>query len=199
MREMRCTRRARIKCAEDRALARRATPARPAGGHSRPAAGQSVRPADTPGAPIQTLFWDPIQSGQIAGNYRNLIAAIKARGAKAGKVPRIIFTTYHQPLPGPSQSVDCADLLDLSRDEIDYMISLENTLKQTLIDAVSGIAGVSVADISGVMQGHEFCTDDPWTYGLSVLLIEGMKDSLAPFHPTPKGQAAIAAVLKQSF
>jgi len=165
----------------------------------RATASSSYCTADTPGAPIQTLFWDPIQSGQIAGNYRNIVAAIKARGAQAGKVPRIIFTTYHQPLPGKSQSIECADLLDLARDEIDYMISLENTLKQTLIDAVSGIAGVSVADISGVMQGHEFCTDDPWTYGLSVLLIEGMKDSLAPFHPTPKGQAAIAAVLKQSF
>ena len=29
--------------------------------------------------------------------------------------------------------------------------------------------GVSVADISGVVQGHEFCTSDPWTYGISVL------------------------------
>ena len=88
---------------------------------------------------------------------------------------------------------------DLTRDEINYLISLENTLKQTLIAAVGSIEGVSIADISDVMQGHEFCTDDPWTYGLSVFLIEGMKDSLAPFHPTPNGQAAIAAVLKASF
>ena len=146
---------------------------------------------------ILNLFWDPINSGQIAGNYKNLVAAIKARGAQAGKVPRIIFTTYHQPLPGPSQSIECLDLGDLSRDEIDYLITLENTLKATLIAAVSGLDGVSVADISGVVAGHEFCTSDPWTYGISVLRWNDA--SLAPFHPIPQAQAAIAAVLKQSF
>lgn len=153
--------------------------------------------AANPGAPIVSLFWDPINSGLIAGHYKSLIAAIKARGAAAGKVPRIIFTTYHQPLPGPLQSNECLDMGDISRAESDYLITLQNTLKATLIAAVSGIDGVSVADISGVVQGHEYCTGDPWAYGLSVLLLDD--DSLAPFHPTPQGQAAIAAVLKQSF
>ena len=153
--------------------------------------------AANPGTAIQNLFWDPINSGQIAGNYKNLVAAIKARGAQAGKVPRIIFTTYHQPLPGPSQSDECLDLGDLSRDEINYLITLENTLNTTLIAAVSGLEGVSVADISGVVQGHEFCTSDPWTYGISLLRYNDA--SLAPFHPIPQGQTAIAAVLKQSF
>lgn len=152
-----------------------------------------------PGTAIQNLFWDPVNSGQIAGNYKNMIAAIKARGEKAGKVPKIIFTTYHQPLPLPSQSIECADLGDLSRDEIDYLIKLEQTLQKVLVDAVSGIDGVSIADISGVVAGHQFCSDQPWTYGLSVYLIEGMSQSLAPFHPTPEGQAAIAAVLRKSF
>ena len=86
---------------------------------------------------------------------------------------------------------------DLSRDEINYLISLENTLKLTLIAAVSGLDGVSVADISDVVAGHEFCTSDPWTYGISVLRWNDA--SLAPFHPIPQGQAAIAAVLKHSF
>ncbi len=153
--------------------------------------------AANPGSGVLNLFWDPINSGQIAGNYKNLVAAIKARGAQAGKIPRIIFTTYHQPLPGPSQSDECLDLGDLSRDEINYLITLEQTLNTTLIAAVSGLEGVSVADISGVVQGHEFCTGDPWTYGISLLRYNDA--SLAPFHPIPQGQAAIAAVLKQSF
>ena len=34
-------------------------------------------------------------------------------------------------------------------------------------------------------------------YGLSILVLN--KDSQAPFHPTPEGQAAIAALIKQSF
>jgi GDSL-like Lipase/Acylhydrolase family len=161
------------------------------------AASSSYCTADNPGTGVLNLFWDPINSGQIAGNYKNLVAAIKARGVQAGKVPRIIFTTYHQPLPGPSQSIECLDLGDLSRDEINYLMTLESTLSATLIAAVSGLEGVSVADISGVVQGHEFCTSDPWTYGISVLRWNDA--SLAPFHPIPQGQAAIAAVLRQSF
>ncbi len=150
-----------------------------------------------PGAPIQNLFWDPIKSGLIAGHYKSLVAAIKARGAAAGKVPRIIFTTYHQPLPGKLQSDECLDMGDIARDETDYLIYLQGQLKDTLVAAVSGIDGVSVADISGVLQGHEYCQPHPWAYGLSVLLHNDA--SLAPFHPIPQGQAAIAAVLKQSF
>ncbi len=161
------------------------------------ASSSSYCTAANPGTPIVNRFWDPINSGLIAGHYKSLIAAIKARGAAAGKVPRIIFTTYHQPLPGPSQSDDCLDMGDIVRDETNYLIYLQATLKATLIAAVSGIDGVSVADISGVVQGHEYCTNDPWAYGLSVLLHNDA--SLAPFHPIPQGQAAIAAVLKQSF
>ncbi|MEO8741097.1 MAG: SGNH/GDSL hydrolase family protein [Casimicrobiaceae bacterium] len=153
--------------------------------------------AANPGAPINSLFWDPINSGQITGHYKDIVAAIQQRGTQAGKVPKIIFTTYHQPMPSPGQSDECLDLGDLERGEINYLISLENTLKSTLIAAVSGLNGVTIADMSNVVQGHEYCTGDPWAYGLSVLLLND--DSLAPFHPTPAGQAAYAAVLKQSF
>ena len=160
------------------------------------ALGSSYCTAANPGAPIDSLCWDPINSGEIAGHYKSLVAAIKDRGMRAGKVPRIIFTTYHQPLPSAAQSDECLDLGDLERDEIDYLITLENALKSTLLAAVGGLEGVTVADISNVVEGHEYCTSDPWTYGLSVLLLND--DSLAPFHPTPQGQAAIAAVVKQS-
>jgi lysophospholipase L1-like esterase len=62
-----------------------------------------------------------------------------------------------------------------------------------VISTLAGVDGVSVVDIWGAVQDHEFCTSDPWTYGLSVLLEND--DSLAPFHPTAKGQAAIAALI----
>jgi GDSL-like Lipase/Acylhydrolase family len=149
--------------------------------------------AANPGAPIDTLFWDPINSGEIAGHYKNLVASIRARGAQAGKIPRIVFTTYHQPLPTPAESDDCLDMGDIERDETNYMITLEGTLNSVIIAAVKGLEGVSVADISNVVQGHEFCTDDPWTYGLSVLALND--DSLAPFHLVPTAQAQVAAIL----
>jgi hypothetical protein len=87
----------------------------------------------SPGDAIKNLFWDPVNSGQIAGNYRKMIAAIKAGGEKAGKVPRIILTTYHQPLPTKNQSIECADLGDLSRDAIEYLRTLEQKLHDTLV------------------------------------------------------------------
>lgn len=163
------------------------------------AASSSYCTAENAGTAILSLFWDPINSGEIAGHYKNMVKAIKARGELAGKVPRIIFTTYHQPMPRPNQSAKCHDVGDLTRDEIDYLISLENTLKATLIEAVRDMEGVSVADISDVVKGHEYCTSEPWTYGLSIIYPLLDIHSLAPFHPTPMGQAAIAAVLKKSF
>jgi len=152
--------------------------------------------AKNPGSVIESEFWDPINSGEIASHYIDLVTAIRARGQRAGKVPRIVFTTYHNPLPGPSQSVECLDLGDLTRDEINYTRSLIGTLQDTLIDAVHGLPGVTVADISHALDGHEFCTSDPWTYGLTVLALN--TSSNAPFHPTPDGQKAIAAIVEST-
>jgi len=41
------------------------------------------------------------------------------------------------------------------------------------------------------LNGHEWCTDDPWAYGLTALIWDDLKCK-APFHPTPEGQKAIA-------
>ncbi len=152
--------------------------------------------ANSPGAVIESLFWDPINSGEIAAHYIDLVKAIQARGEKAGKVPRIVFTTYHNPLPSDQETIGCYDLGDFSRAEIDYLSSLMGTINDTLKAAVAGMEGVTVVDISGVMDGHKYCSEDPWTYGLTVLLLD--KDSQAPFHPTSDGQAAIAALIKQA-
>jgi hypothetical protein len=37
------------------------------------------------------------------------VTAIRARGQKAGKIPRIVFTTYADPLPDRSESDECLD------------------------------------------------------------------------------------------
>ena len=150
--------------------------------------------AANPGAVIESEFWDPINSGEIAAHYVDLVTAIRARGQRAGKVPRIVFTTYHNPLPTPEQSIECLDLGDLTRAEINYTRTLIATLQDTLVDAVSGLPGVTVADISHALDGHQFCTSDPWTYGLTVLALD--TSSNAPFHPTAAGQQAIATIVE---
>jgi lysophospholipase L1-like esterase len=152
--------------------------------------------AANPGPPIEKLFWGPVRNGTLTAHYQALVQAIQERGRKDGKVPEILFTTYHNPLPGPSESIDCLDLGDLSRAEIDYLITLEQTLGNVIQQAVQGLEGVTVADLFQVMDGHKFCTSDPWTYGLSILWLNS--SSQAPFHPTPAGQQAIAALVEKA-
>ncbi|RBP52737.1 SGNH/GDSL hydrolase family protein [Arenicella xantha] len=150
--------------------------------------------AKNPGKPIQEYFWKLVNNGTLRKHYLDMVSAIQTAGKQAGKVPNIIFTTYHNPLPTASESIDCHDLLDLDRAEVDYLNTLEATLDRVIKDTLTGIPGVQVADISQVMDGHRWCSDDPWTYGLSVLWLN--RDSQAPFHPTPAGQRAIADIVK---
>ena len=156
---------------------------------------------ENPGAPIEKLFWEPINSGEVAQHYKDIVTAIQERGKDPdygnGKVPKIVFTTYHRPMPADLDG-DCWDVYPLSGAEQSYLQSLQDTLQTTLEDAVAGLEGVSIADISNSIDGHEWCTEDPWAYGLSVLTRDADPESQAPFHPTPDGQAAIAAIVQKS-
>lgn len=157
--------------------------------------------AANPGKPIQKLFLDPIESGEIAAHYKDMVMAIQERGRDPdhgdGKVPEIVFTTYHRPLPQGLDG-DCWDVWPLSGAEQSYLDSLQGVLQTTLEGAVGDMDGVTIADISKTMDGHRWCSEDPWVYGLSVYWTDGATDSQAPFHPTPEGQKAIAAVVEES-
>lgn len=164
-------------------------------------AASSYCTAEDPGEPIQQLFWDRIASGEIADHYREMVTAIQERGKDPahgdGKVPEIVFTTYHRPLPAGLDG-ECWDAWPLSAAEQSYLDSLQGTLQTTLEDAVGDLDGVTIADISTVMDGHRWCSEDPWVYGLSVYWKALAFESQAPFHPTPEGQRAIAAVVEDS-
>lgn len=151
-----------------------------------------------PGAPIEKLFWDPIDSGEIAQHYRDMVTAIQERGKDPdhgdGNVPEIVFTTYHRPLPAGLDG-DCWDVWPLSGAEQSYLNSLQEKLQQVLEEAVGDMDGVHIADISKSMDGHQWCSEDPWVYGLSVYWTDLALESQAPFHPTPEGQKAIAEIV----
>lgn len=130
---------------------------------------------------------------QLKRDYRALIAAIQEQGAEAGKTPRIVFTTYYDPFPAPDMPIEgCADVVSLNRDQLAYLASLLARLDRAII-RLGEIDGVEVADVRDALDGHEYCTDDPWAYGLSIA--ETDPSSFAPFHPTPAGQRALAAVI----
>ena len=155
--------------------------------------------AQDPGQTIQSDFFS--QLGVLTQNYKTLAAGIQARGqaAKPAKVPFIVFTSYPNPLPPASADISltaCPDVAGLGRAQIQYVSSLVQMQVQTLRQAVGGMKGVAVSDISGALAGHELCSPNPWAYGASVLLLN--PDSGAPSHPTAQGQQAIANIVLKS-
>jgi len=98
-------------------------------------------------------------------------------------------------LPSAGQSDDCLEVGDLARDELDYLSALENTLKATLTSAAGGLPGCRSPTYPASCRGTSTARAIRGRTG-SVLLHND--DSLAPFHPTPNGQAAIVAVVKGS-
>ena len=56
--------------------------------------------AKIPGEPIEQLFWSLINSGQLAGTTGRWSRPSRRAAKRPGiKVPKVILTTYHQPLP----------------------------------------------------------------------------------------------------
>jgi len=121
---------------------------------------------------------------------------IVARGKADGRVPKVVFTDYADPLP---QGTSCPDSNDLYPEQVAYLDTLLHEMNTTIISTIDGLKdnNLAVADISGVYAGHRWCSTDPWAYGLSIYSVEHPTsfESLAPFHPTPAGQAAIAAAV----
>lgn len=100
-----------------------------------------------------------------------------------GQPPRVIFTGYYQPF-----STSCAQQqTNVSRTELRWLREQTRQLNQTIQDVVSDYSFALFVPIN--FGGHELCTTDPW--------VQGVNDA-APFHPTVRGQQAIAnAVLGQ--
>ena len=115
---------------------------------------------------------------------------------RAGKVPKVVFTTYYSPLPAPGADLTitkCPDALGLSAEQFSYLGDLLDQLNGLILAEIPR-TGAMVADATRVMDGHKWCDKDPWAYGMSILLRD--KSSLAPFHPTPTGQTQIADVVQ---
>jgi lysophospholipase L1-like esterase len=148
--------------------------------------------SSNPGATVTQDFDDALP--RLAENYKTLVSWIEARGHADGKVPKVVFTNYYDPLPPGGKQ--CPDSNYLYPDQITFLSSLVTKLDKLIDDTIGGLhdSNVVVANISDVLKGHEWCTSDPWAYGLSIYSVTDPLSfkSQAPFHPTPTGQAAIA-------
>jgi lysophospholipase L1-like esterase len=156
--------------------------------------------ATNPGPTITTDF-----TANLAGlvpHYQTLVNAIRARGRAAGRVPKIVFTTYHDPLP--TGSATCPDVALLDPTQIAYLHTLVPALNTTIRTTINGLhtPGIAVADTSTAMvaangTNHRWCSPQPWAYGLSIFTVTDplSLNSQAPFHPTPDGQRRYAALV----
>jgi lysophospholipase L1-like esterase len=154
----------------------------------------------SPGPTITTDF-----TANLAGlgpHYQALINAVQARGRAARRVPKIVFTTYHDPLP--MGSITCPDVALLDPTQVAYLRTLVPTLDTTIRTAINRLhtPGVAVADTSKAMvaangTNHRWCSPQPWAYGLSIFTVTDPRSltSQAPFHPTPDGQRRYAALV----
>ncbi|HEY7105268.1 MAG TPA: SGNH/GDSL hydrolase family protein [Acidimicrobiia bacterium] len=155
--------------------------------------------ADNPGSSVTAHFVDLVEKGTLAAHYRLLARWIRARARAEHQTrpPAIVFTTYPDPLPPRGQI--CPDSKQLYPEQLVYLQSLIDEMNDVIIAAVDGSHDprVAVADASRAYVGHTWCTPDPWAYGLSIYSLTDPSSlkSQAPFHPTPRGQRAIAAAV----
>lgn len=156
--------------------------------------------ATNPGPTLTTDFTANLAG--LAPHYQTLVNAIQARGRRAHRVPKIVFTTYHDPLP--LGSITCPDVALLDPTQVAYLRTLVPTLDTTIRADIDGLhsRGVAVADTSKAMlaangANHRWCSPQPWAYGLSIFTVTDPRSltSQAPFHPTPDGQRRYAALV----
>ena len=158
-----------------------------------------------PGQTIQTDFFDFIP--KLQQNYATLISWIEERAKarpKSAPPPKIVFTTYANPFP--DAGVKCNDVSYLYPEQVSYLSSLVDQMNGIILRSIPtiGSSNVAVVDISKVYQepghDHRWCSEDPWVYGLSIYSFyhPSSFSSLAPFHPTPQGQRAIAELVEKA-
>jgi lysophospholipase L1-like esterase len=146
-------------------------------------------------------------SGYLASQQSELetvLTEIQNRGIEDGHIPLVVVTTYYNPFPS-SYNAECPDLViaehegvgfDLSSGEMGWLTSKLGELNQNIIKVASMFSNVAIVPLEDVMEGHGFCSSDPWIYGVSLRIgltpSPHLNESPAPFHPTAVGQEKIA-------
>lgn len=151
-----------------------------------------------PGDTIRTDYLDLIGS-ELEANYRTIVEWIGERAQANGvSAPKVVFTTYPDPLP--PRGTKCPDTSYLDPRQVRYLATLVTRMNAEITSTIEGLddPNVAVADLSDAYTpngtNHRWCSRDPWAYGLSIfhLTDPASFESQAPFHPTPRGQRSIA-------
>jgi lysophospholipase L1-like esterase len=149
-----------------------------------------------PGSTVTQDFTNYLPT--LEQNVKTLAGWIEARGLADGLVPKAVFTDYYDPMP--EGSTTCPDSNYLYSAQTQYLSTLLHQLDAGIIQTIQALndPNIVVADLSKALVGHEWCTSDPWAYGLSIYSVTDPSSfqSQAPFHPTPRGQQQLADLIE---
>lgn len=146
-------------------------------------------------------------------NLNTVLEEILRRGEAVGRIPVVVLGTYYDPFPeDPDQR--CRDItyspgFRLSSGEVTWLRNNLNRLNQNIKDVVRHFADthpgdegriVAAVDLVNVMNGHRWCSQDPWAFGMSIISPRifggaGERNNPSPFHPTLAAQERIGEAM----
>lgn len=148
-----------------------------------------------------------------ATKLRETLEEINRRSTESGRStpPNVYLLNYYNPFPA-IYNLQCKDIgfananneaVALTPEEQDWIVARLGDLNRSISVIAAGYAFVYPIDLSAILNGptpHTWCTPDPWVYGPSIAFLTafgggGDENSPAPFHPTARGQIAIATEL----
>lgn len=146
-------------------------------------------------------------------NLRAFLSRIAADAEGVSVKPIVAVALYYDPFP-PKYDSTCRDLApgglfgNLSAEEMSFLraklkilnANIEEVVYERDANGVRKFPDALTVDLGGdlgPLVGHRWCSDQPWIYGPSIgapAFLGGLPEAAAaPFHPTEKGQAAIAS------
>lgn len=126
-------------------------------------------------------------------NLEQAITSILDRGKRAGATPKIYLTGYFDPFSDIGPGCYDTRLLataSITPSEVAWLRQGLKLLNRNIRQVAARYQEVTYIDVSSAMNGHGFCSADPWVYGPSILLQN--PGAGAPYHPTPTGQVSLA-------
>lgn len=110
------------------------------------------------------------------------LSSLQARSK--GSPPEVLITGYYDPL-----SANCSNQVPrVTPAEITWLRNETTNLNQTIQNVASQFSFAKFVPIS--FDGHDICSSSPWVQDIN---------ASAPFHPTDRGQQAIADAVVQAY
>ena len=142
-----------------------------------------------------------------------VLAEIDSEAKSLAIHPIVAVTDYYDPFP--AATVDCIDtnaaqkFIGLTKGERVWIKARLADMNRNIRDVITSAKSIETSidlrivelaqtpTTTNILEGHQYCSSDPWVYGPSIQfpLAAGGSNATtnpAPFHPTPDGQIAIS-------